>query len=92
VDKLNPENLIENWAEAIGLTIIQITEYSFNDYDEIPEFTVIYFSDGRFAIQRDQSYYTTTCGLVCKRDFDRHMSEVRRLNPSEITTFNKDVR
>lgn len=85
-DKLIIDNLIENWTETIGLTVIQIVEYSFNDYDDVPEFTIIHFAGGRFLIQRDQSYYTTSCGLICKADFEKHLMEVARANPDRVTT------
>lgn len=87
MDELSIENLIESWTETIGLTIVQIVEYSFNDYDDVPDFTIIHFSGGKFAIQRDQSYYTTSCGLICKADFDKHLLDVARQNPYKFTTF-----
>ena len=86
MDNLTIENLIETWTDAIGLMVIQIVEYSFNDYDDVPNFTVIHFGGGRFLIQRDQSYYTTTCGLICKADFEKHLLDVVRQNPDRFTT------
>jgi hypothetical protein len=84
---LKIENLIENWTDTIGLTVIQIVEYCFNYYDDVPEFTIIHFSDGRFAIQRDQSYWTTTCGLICKSELSKHLNEVEQNRPDKSTTF-----
>jgi hypothetical protein len=83
---LSIENLIENWADTIGLTVVHIVEYSFNDYDDVPEFTIIHFAGGQFLIQRDQSYYTTSCGLICKADFEKHLMEVARANPHRVIT------
>lgn len=76
--ELDINNLIESWADTIGLTIIDIVEYSFDTYDDVPDFTIIHFEGGKFAIQRDQSYYTTSCGLIYKSEFEKHLSEVAR--------------
>ena len=70
------DNLIEEWKETVGLKIVSIEDYKIGADDPI-ELTVIHFDNGKFVIQRDQSYYTTTCGLVWKHDFDRNVNNMK---------------
>lgn len=69
--------LIENWNDTIGLTIVSIKEFTI-DMDDPADFTIITFSNGKIAIQRDQSYYTTTCGLLDKDDVKRYIKEIEQ--------------
>lgn len=73
------ENLIEDWKETIGLTIISIEDYNI-DCDDPIELSVIHFNNGRFVIQRDQSYYTTSCGLVWSGSFNEHLKVINKIN------------
>lgn len=76
---LSIDNLIEEWKETIGLKIVSIEDYTI-DADDTIELTVIHFDNGKFVIQRDQSYYTTTCGLVWSHDFDRNVKNMKPVN------------
>lgn len=74
--QLSIDNLIEEWKEAVGLKIVSIEDYTI-DADDPIELTVIHFDNGKFVIQRDQGYYTTTCGLVGRHDFDRNVQDMK---------------
>lgn len=76
MNDLSIDNLIKEWKETIGLKVVSIEDYTI-DADDPIELTVIHFDNGKFAIQRDQSYYTTTCGLVWKLDFDRTIKDMK---------------
>lgn len=73
---LSIDNLIEEWKETIGLKIVSIEDYAI-DADDPIELTVIHFDNGKFVIQRDQSYYTTTCGLVWKGSFEHNLKNMK---------------
>lgn len=71
------ENLIENWDEAIGLTITKINHFTI-ECDDPADHTIITFSNGKIAIQRDQPYFTTSCGLLDKDDVKRYANEIEQ--------------
>lgn len=67
---LSKENIIDDWKETIGLKIVAIQSGYMKEYDDPAELTLIIFDNGKFCIQRDQSYYTTSCGLLDKFDIE----------------------
>jgi len=77
MNNLIVDNLIEDWELAVGLTIEAIENYTI-DCDESAYLTVIYFSNCKFAMQRDQSNYTTTCGLIDRLNFERHLKFIKQ--------------
>jgi len=71
------EDALESWDDAVGLTIAEIL-YNFMDrYDDPASITVIVFNNGKYIIQRDQSYYTTFCGIIKPYDIDRYADEIK---------------
>jgi len=76
--KLTPDNIITNWAEAVGLTITGIKEFTI-DCDDPAYMTIIIFNNGKVAVQRDQSYFTTSCGLVDSEDLQRYEKDIANL-------------
>lgn len=63
VEPLNWEKLITDWQQTIGLKVEAIRTATIPADDDI-ELTLVHFTTGQFLIQQDQSYYTTTCGLI----------------------------
>jgi hypothetical protein len=75
---MNPDNLITDWEEAVGLTITEVKEFTI-ECDDPAYMTVISFNNGKFAVQRDQSYFTTSCGLLDKSNIERYQSVIEPL-------------
>lgn len=71
------ENLIENWEDAIGLTVTKVSCFTI-DCDDPADHTIITFNNGRFLVQRDQSYFTTSCGLLDKNDIKRYVKQIEQ--------------
>lgn len=63
------ENLITDWNETIGLTVLSVKEATLDADDEIT-LTLIRFTNGKFLIQHDQEYYTTKSRLLYESDLD----------------------
>jgi hypothetical protein len=70
------EALIEDWKDTIGLTVDRVEEYENDNFDDPVEYRWIFFTNGQYVIQRDQSYHTTTCGLVGLNDFKKILIEI----------------
>lgn len=68
---MTKENLISDWNETVGLTISLVESFLFTVYDDPVELTIIYFTNGKFLVQEDQSSYTTTCGLLSFDDLEK---------------------
>jgi hypothetical protein len=72
-------NLIFYWKDTVGLTVDRVEEYLTEGYDEDIEYTIIFFTNGRFVIQRDQSGYgPTEAGLVTSYDYDDAIAEIAK--------------
>jgi hypothetical protein len=64
------EGLVSDWKDTLGLTIERIEEYITDEYDEEIEHTIIFFTNGKYVIQRDQSGYgATSSGLAGQHDY-----------------------
>lgn len=49
------EELIEDWKDTVGLTVDRVEEYVNDTFDDPVEYTFIFFTNGKFIIQQDQS-------------------------------------
>src|SRR4051812_23706086 len=90
---LNTENLIQDWQETVGLRVMCVDSFTLNDYDDPPTFTVITYDNGKVAVQRDQPYFTTSCGLIDATEAEKFRafieSALQTQPTSEITPGNK---
>src|SRR4051812_28376732 len=72
------DNIITDWQETVGLRAICVDSFELSDLDDPATFTVITFDNGKVAIQRDQPYHTTRCGLVDADDAEKYRNEIEK--------------
>lgn len=83
---LNKDNLITDWQGTIGLRAICVTTFTLNEYDDPITFTVITFDNGKVAVQRDQSSWTTSGGLLNDFEVDKWRIIIEQATATEDET------